>query len=112
LVAIVDLGKEKSIESIQVNFLEDQRSWIFLPTEVDILVSSEGKNFKSISKVKVNATVVNEQVKFKEHFVVLKGKNTRYVKIMAKKLGKLPQWHLVSKHDGSSWLFLDEIKIK
>jgi predicted alpha-1,2-mannosidase len=112
LVAVVDLGKEKSIESIQVNFLEDQRSWIFLPTEVEILVSSDGKNFKSISKMKVNATVVNEQVKIKEHRVVLKGKNTRYVKIIAKKLGKLPEWHLGSKHDGRSWLFLDEIQIK
>jgi predicted alpha-1,2-mannosidase len=112
LVAVVDLGKEKRIESIQVNFLEDQRSWIFLPTEVEILVSSNGKNFKSISKSKGNPTQANEQVKIKEHRTVLKGKNTRYVKIIAKKLGVLPEWHLGYIHDGRSWLFVDEIQIK
>jgi predicted alpha-1,2-mannosidase len=112
LVAVVDLGKEKSIESIQVNFLEDQRSWIFLPTEVEILVSSNGKNFRTISKSKVHATVANEQVKIKEHRAVLKEKNTRYVKIIAKKLGVLPKWHLGYIHDGRSWLFVDEIQIK
>jgi len=112
LVAVVDLGKEKSIESVQVNFLENQKSWIFLPTEVEYLVSSNGKSFKSISKVKVNATVANEQVKIKEHHVVLKEENIRYIKIIAKKLGTLPKWHLGYKHDGRSWLFVDEIQIK
>jgi predicted alpha-1,2-mannosidase len=112
LVAVVDLGKEKSIENVQVNFLENQKSWIFLPTEVEYLVSSNGKSFKSISKVKVNATVANEQVKIKEHHVVLKEENIRYIKIIAKKLGTLPKWHLGYKHDGRSWLFVDEIQIK
>jgi hypothetical protein len=112
LVAVVDLGKEKSIESIQVNFLEDQRSWIFLPTEIEYLISSDGRNFKSISKVKVNATEVNEQVKIKEDRAVLNGKYTRYIKIIAKKLGMLPKWHLGYKHNGRSWLFVDEIQIK
>ena len=112
LVAVVDLGKEKSVESVQVNFLEDQRSWIFLPTEVEYLISANGKSFKSISKVKVNATLANEQVKIKEHQVVLNEENVRYIKIIAKKLGQLPEWHLGSKHNGRSWLFLDEIQIK
>jgi hypothetical protein len=112
LVAVVDLGKEKSIESVQVNFLENQKSWIFLPTEVEYLISSNGKSFKSISKVKVNATAANEQLKIKEHRVVLKEINIRYIKIIAKKLGTLPKWHLGSKNDGGSWLFVDEIQIK
>lgn len=39
-------------------------------------------------------------------------KNYRYVKIIAKKLGKLPKWHLGYEHDGRSWIFVDEITIK
>ena len=42
----------------------------------------------------------------------LRGKKARYVKIIAKKLGPLPTWHLGSKHNGKSWLFADEIEIK
>jgi hypothetical protein len=60
----------------------------------------------------VHATLANEQVKIKEHRAVLKEKNTRYVKIIAKKLGALPKWHLGYIHDGRSWLFVDEIQIK
>jgi hypothetical protein len=112
LVAVVDLGKEKRIESIQVNFLEDQRSWIFLPTHVEYLISSDGINFKSIAKEKTNMAIENENVKIKEYHSVLKGKNTRYIKIRATKLGELPEWHLGYKHDGRSWMFVDEIQIK
>ena len=36
----------------------------------------------------------------------------RYVKIIAKKLGELPTWHLGYKHEGRSWLFVDEIQIQ
>jgi len=35
----------------------------------------------------------------------------RFIKIIAKKLGKLPAWHLGYKDDGRSWLFVDEIQI-
>ena len=36
----------------------------------------------------------------------------QYIKIVAKKLGKLPEWHLGHKHDGRSWIFADEITIE
>jgi hypothetical protein len=36
----------------------------------------------------------------------------RYVKLIAKKLGELPTWHLGYPYDGRSWLFIDEIQIK
>ena len=42
----------------------------------------------------------------------LKKSKARYIKIIAKKLGKLPEWHLGYEHDGRSWLFVDEITIK
>ena len=35
----------------------------------------------------------------------------RYVKIIAKKLGVLPEWHLGYEHEGRSWMFIDEIII-
>ena len=38
--------------------------------------------------------------------------NARYVKIIAKKLGELPEWHLGYPMDGRSWIFADEISIK
>lgn len=114
LVAIVDLGKEDNTEGrLEVNFLEDQRSWIFLPSEVEILVSSNSKNYKSLGDYSVDNTKENENVKIQEYiFKYPPNTKVRYIKIIAKKLGKLPEWHLGNKHDGRSWLFVDEIQIK
>jgi predicted alpha-1,2-mannosidase len=114
LVAVVDLGKVDNKEGkITVNFLEDQRSWIFLPIEVDCLVSSDGKSFRSLGKYndlntkeKEDVSVQNYVFKYPPRFKV------RYIKVIAKKLGILPKWHLGYKHDGRSWLFVDEIQIK
>ena len=114
LVAVVDLGKVDNKEGkITVNFLEDQRSWIFLPIEVDCLVSSDGKSFRSLGKYndlntkeKEDVSVQNYVFKYPPRFKV------RYIQVIAKKLGILPKWHLGYKHDGRSWLFVDEIQIK
>ncbi|MDC1237434.1 GH92 family glycosyl hydrolase [Polaribacter sp.] len=114
LVAVLDLGKVDNKEGkITVNFLEDQRSWIFLPIEVDCLVSSDGKSFRSLGKYndlntkeKEDVSVQNYVFKYPPRFKV------RYIKVIAKKLGILPKWHLGYKHDGRSWLFVDEIQIK
>ena len=35
----------------------------------------------------------------------------RYIKIKAKTLGPLPEWHLGAEHGGKAWIFVDEIEI-
>ena len=112
LIATVDLGSEKPINTISVNFLKDQRSWIFYPTEVECLVSNDGKNFKSIGNYKFEDITPSDEVAIKNVEFKQPNANYRYVKIIAKKLGVLPQWHLGYEHDGRSWLFVDEITIK
>ena len=111
LIAVVDLGGEKIINEISVGFLQDQRSWIFLPKTVQILVSKDGEEFKEIlegfSKLEESPNVNIENFKAR-----IDQKKYRFVKVIAKKLGKLPEWHLGYKHDGRSWLFVDEIRIK
>nr|WP_321234428.1 GH92 family glycosyl hydrolase [uncultured Psychroserpens sp.] len=112
VIAIVDLGSEKWIETISVNFLQDQRSWIFYPTEVEYLISKDGKNYTTFAKAIIDATIPSDHSEIKEIGYHLKAKKCRYVKVIAKKLGELPEWHLGYPHDGRSWIFVDEISIK
>ncbi|PTX59750.1 putative alpha-1,2-mannosidase [Kordia periserrulae] len=113
VIATVDLGKVKPINTIQVNFLEDQKSWIFLPTEVECYVSDNPNRFyKSLPKQTFDTTEPKEGAHIKNITFDMKGYSARYVKIVAKKLGVLPEWHLGYQHDGRSWLFVDEIEIK
>ncbi|MBC8756154.1 glycoside hydrolase family 92 protein [Kordia sp. YSTF-M3] len=112
VIATIDLGSVKDIEYIGVNFLQDQKSWIFLPTEVEFLISTDGKRFTSIRKHPYGEITPKEKPKVEEFSLAFKGKKARYVRVIAKKLGVLPEWHLGYKHDGRSWLFVDEIEIK
>jgi predicted alpha-1,2-mannosidase len=113
VIATVDLGNEKSVNMVFVNFLQDQRSWIFYPTEVSCFGSKDGVNFTPIEQAKeINPILQSEKVEIKELYFKQPSTKYRYIKIIAKKLGKLPEWHLGYEHDGRSWIFVDEITIK
>ena len=110
--ATVDLGSIKSIKEIQINFLKDQRSWIFLPTSVVFFISENGKDFSQIKQFNFPEPIQDDESDIKSILVSVDGKQIRYIKIMAKTLGVLPEWHLGYEHDGRSWLFVDEITIR
>ncbi|OIQ23211.1 GH92 family glycosyl hydrolase [Lacinutrix sp. MedPE-SW] len=113
LVAIVNLGSEKLVNLVKINFLQDQRSWIFYPTKVECYGSKDGINFTKIDDIREPLELIpQEEVSLWTAYFKLVPKKYQYIKIVAKKLGDLPKWHLGSKHDGKSWLFADEIIIK
>ncbi|WP_115462674.1 GH92 family glycosyl hydrolase [Winogradskyella aurantiaca] len=110
VIATVDLGKTTPLSSITTSFLRDQRSWIFLPTQLSIYTSTDGQNFKKVKNYKFEAPFNTEEVEIKTIELNDPGP-ARYVKLVAKKLGTLPEWHLGYAHDGRSWIFIDEIQI-
>lgn len=110
LVAIVDLGRQKSINLVQINFLKDQRSWIFYPSKVVCYGSKDGVEFKRIDSIQLDSPKPSDEVEIKT--IEFKTNNQyRYIKIIGKTKGDLPSWHLGFQHDGKSWLFADEITI-
>jgi len=111
LIATVDLGSEKKISTVKVNFLRDQGAWIFHPTEVQCLVSKDNKTFKALPVQKINSIERNSDIGIKTIEFNLNNSAYKYVKIVAKKLGTLPKWHLGYPMDGRSWIFVDEISI-
>jgi len=110
VVAIVDLGRVKPIDTISVNFLEDQGSWIFFPSEVECYVSDSRTFYKNLPSQKINAGIPSEESGIKTIKFSMRGYSARYVKIVAKNFGKLPEWHLGGP-DGDAWTFVDEIDI-
>lgn len=112
LNVILDLGENKDISSIRVNFLQDIKSWIFLPSQIEFSVSEDGKEYTTISVI--NNT---ESTKKSEGFVskmlvdynttVMKGKKARYISIKANNVGLCPPEHPGA--GGMAWLFVDEI---
>ncbi|GAA4241631.1 GH92 family glycosyl hydrolase [Winogradskyella damuponensis] len=112
MVATVNLGTEKSINLIAVNFLQDQDAWIFYPTEVQCFVSKDNKTFKALPPQTINSAEKNSAIAIKTIEFKIPKTKYKYVKIVAKKLGKVPKWHVGYPMDGRSWIFVDEISIK
>ncbi len=108
--AIVDLGKVKSINSISLGALQEQRIWIFLPSEVEFYVSNDNKNFKLVGTASHDYELNKDGAFIHEFEKQLKGIKSRYVKVIAKTIGKCPEWHYGA--GGDSWVFVDEIVIK
>ena len=103
--AIINLEKEESISEMNVGFLKEELSWIYLPKEVEYFVSNDGVQFTSVGKISANEIS-------KERFATLSVKSVKakYVKIIATNFGKIPSGKPGAGED--AWLFCDEIQIK
>lgn len=108
---VIDLIKNQDIRYVSLNLLQDTRSWIVYPTEVNIYVSTDNKKFALAGTIKSSIPANDYTIQIKKwesDFQVKQG--MRYVKIVAKNYGKLPAWH-EGKGDGA-FIFIDEIEIK
>lgn len=109
LKATVDLGSKKEVKTVSVSFLQDQRSWIFYPTEISCSISENGTDYIELPMQKIEAEKPSEETGIKTIEFEL-NKNIQFIKIKAKNLGDLPKEHL--GFGGKAWLFVDEIEIK
>jgi predicted alpha-1,2-mannosidase len=108
--AIVDLQQTKSISEIHSNYLQDQRSWILMPTKVEYYTSTDNINFTLVSTIRNDVDPKQEENSIKDFSYTTKPINARYVKVKAYNYGKLSEWH--QGFGGDAFIFIDEITIK
>jgi hypothetical protein len=110
LDAIVDLGVESPLKKISAGFLQDQRSWIFMPEYVEVSVSLDGNNYVSLGKVDNDIPMDREGAVTRDFVFNAAGNEIRYIKVYAKNIGICPEWHPGSGNP--SWIFIDEIMME
>jgi predicted alpha-1,2-mannosidase len=109
--AIVDLQSEKNVSNFSATFLQDQRSWILMPTKVEYYSSNDNVNFTLIKSVANDVDPKKEENTIKDFgFALQQPINARYIKVKAYNFGKLPEWHQGA--GGDAFIFIDEITIK
>lgn len=119
---VVDLQKPISISQVSASFLQDTRSWIIFPTDVEFWYSEDGKSWISMGKdaptVKPDDYTVqhwDSRVRLghsdnkPEPMFIFTPVLARYVKVKAKNYGKLPDWHMGA--GGEAFIFIDEITV-
>ncbi|WP_226063881.1 GH92 family glycosyl hydrolase [Kaistella polysaccharea] len=108
--AVIDLKTQRNIKEISSRYLQDSRSWILMPVQVEYYLSSDNKVFFKIATVqnmldpKITENTVRE---FKAEILPTEA---RYLKIVAKNFGKLPEWH--QGYGDDAYIFVDEIMVK
>lgn len=109
VTATVDLGSVKTVKRLGLSALQDERSWIWFPAEVQFAWSTNGRTWSS-------ATVANtvprnaDGTLHQEMMTDALNKQARYIKLIAKNAGPCPPWHYGA--GDTTWMFLDELLIE
>ncbi|MES2701458.1 MAG: DUF4838 domain-containing protein [Bacteroidota bacterium] len=92
LVATVDLGRVRTVQTIRTRFLDDPRHWIFLPANIKVEVSVDGTSYTTVSNVKSGNIEEHYENAIKEFKATVKPVDARYIRVTAENLKELPEW--------------------
>jgi hypothetical protein len=122
LIAEVAFDSARVLSEIGISCLQDMKSWIFFPSEIQIEVSYDGSHFESLKGIFTNVSFASNALtpemipSFSSYVPPLKkefyrkiseDKPIKKIRITAKNYGKCPSWHLGAGSD--TWLFSDEL---
>ena len=107
LDVVINLKSIKSVKEIELRFLMDQASWIFLPAEIKILWSADGNEYFEFKGERSLSSVNNINTYTYRNS---EGVGARYIRIVARNIGTCPEGHPGA--GGKAWLFTDEIIIR
>jgi serine/threonine protein kinase len=91
--ATIDMGRELDIREVGAHFLQLVRLGIRIPWAMDVMVSSDGKEFRTVGAVKHDSG--DRPIYLHTLSVKLKGVTGRYVRVVG--------------HTHGMWLFADEV---
>ncbi|HTI61388.1 GH92 family glycosyl hydrolase [Mucilaginibacter sp.] len=109
LEAVIDMGQVKPIKSVSLGTLQDSGSWIVFPKQVEYYTSDDGVNYKLAATVNTKVDIKDLKAQT-QNFTADLDLSARYVKVIARQYGPLPDWH--ESKGQPSYIFADEITIE
>ena len=111
LLLTLDLEKKETIHHIKIGCLTNYGMAVHKPRAIEIEISEDGNNFKSICKKVYNDSEIFRKGNFVEdiEFENINGK-ARYIRISITNAGKNPEWHI--RPGQQSCCYFDEIIIE
>ncbi len=112
LVATLRLTSPRAISAITTRFLQNQGSWIFLPSHLLYEVSTDGVHYRRVFEQDLSkeAATASDDVAVKSYRAPVSERRVAYLRITAKNMGICPPWH--EGAGGKAWLFTDEIVVE
>lgn len=106
----IDLEKKETINTVLINLLQDENSWIFLPEQILVYYYNDKQNtfLKTANEEFTHSTPGPKQCNLRDIKPTQKIKTDK-LKLVLLPLKKIPDWHTGKGNHG--WLFIDEIKV-
>jgi hypothetical protein len=99
-----------TVSKVSASFLQDNRSWIFLPKSMEAEYSLLGFTYTPAGK-DINVTPDTTPGPFFDDFTIeFPPIRARFIKVKAESLKTCPDWHIGKGK--KSWIFIDEIIIQ
>ena len=119
--AIVDLGSEQELHRFGAGFLQDAGSWIWMPREVEFLISIDGQHYESLGTatsgvdptdmttqtMDIMAPALRDDALPDTYHRKPTATKARYLQVVARNLGAIPDWHPGAGEP--TFFFIDEI---
>ncbi len=109
LDATVSLPEQRRVDSVHVSFLQDQNSWVFLPTAVELLYKDAQGKYVSVDKISHDISPMQDG-QIKKRFSFSLRRQTDEIKIIGYNMGICPEGH--KANGGKAWIFSDEISVE
>lgn len=109
LIATIDLGKVQDITGVKARFLDKRGAWVYAPEHIEIAISTNNKQFQSLTCNHHRSDDVLNNVKVIEKGITDISKQARYIQVNVPNYGIIPE----GKPGAGlpSWLFCDEILV-
>jgi len=96
----IDLGKNQQIRSIEADFIQWFAAWVWLPREVIISISDDGKEFHELAVIKNDYPEEEERPEY------------RTFGWQDKTTGRYIRYRAISNRRAGGWLFTDEFVVR
>ena len=109
----LELGKSIHMSQAVLRFAHVPDAWVFAPAQVEIQVSADGKSFSDPIPATITYDAADETMNTTQLQVITipaDRENVRFVRVIARPINRIPQWHRAKGLN--PWLMIDEIEIK
>lgn len=110
LDVVLDLGQVETIKGVTLSSAENNYRNIFLPESVEISTSNDNKDFKPVANENFGIPEKPDKPSLKEMNFNLESVQARYIHVVAKNIGVVPQ--SFRNHGDDAWMLFDEITVK
>lgn len=109
--ATIDMKDCGPYNSVTLGAFVFKHDWIFEPTDMKILISDDGKEYKEVAYAEYEMIPdVDKGNGRQEYTLTFEPVEARYLKVVASCVRNIPQWHTGAGKPG--FLFVDEITVR